>query len=284
MWSIASSAAADRERREKMSVAVGRAFHLLTSTYSSFPYSDKNIHKHSLGSRGSVFFTRPGGRLPYSQTLVRAQQRATWLPGLDPPPYLDGTLAGDFGFDPLSLGEDPASLRWYVQAELVHARFAMIGVAGILLTDLLRVTKISNLPVWYEAGATKFDFASTRTLFLVQLLLMGFVETKRYMDFVSPGSQAQEGTFLGLEASFEGLEPGYPGGPLLNPLGLAKDIKNAHQWKLKEIKNGRLAMVAMLGIFVQAYVTHVGPIDNLLEHLSNPWHKTIVQTIAGSAS
>jgi hypothetical protein len=30
----------------------------------------------------------------------------------------------------------------------------------------------------------------------------------------------------------------YPGGPLLNPLGLAKDIKNAHDWKLKEIKNG----------------------------------------------
>ena len=30
----------------------------------------------------------------------------------------------------------------------------------------------------------------------------------------------------------------YPGGPLLNPLGLARDIKNAHDWKLKEIKNG----------------------------------------------
>lgn len=30
----------------------------------------------------------------------------------------------------------------------------------------------------------------------------------------------------------------YPGGPLLNPLGLAKDIKNANDWKLKEIKNG----------------------------------------------
>lgn len=43
-------------------------------------------------------------------------------------------------------------------------------------------------------------------------------------------------------------------------------------------------MVAMLGIFVQASVTHVGPIDNLVEHLSNPWHKTIIQTISASCS
>lgn len=43
-------------------------------------------------------------------------------------------------------------------------------------------------------------------------------------------------------------------------------------------------MVAMLGIFVQASVTHVGPVDNLVEHLSDPWHKTIVQTLANSPS
>lgn len=45
-------------------------------------------------------------------------------------------LAGDYGFDPLGLGQDPQDLRWYVQAELVHARFAMAGVAGILFTDV----------------------------------------------------------------------------------------------------------------------------------------------------
>lgn len=160
----------------------------------------------------------------------------------------------------------------------------MAGVAGILVTDLLRITGISDLPVWYEAGAVKFQFASTKTLLIVQLLLMSFVETKRYMDYVSPGSQAEEGTFLGLEAAFQGLEPGYPGGPILNPLGLAKDIRNARHLKLKEIKNGRLAMVAMLGFFVQAYATHAGPIDNLLYHLSSPWNRTIVQTISGSVS
>ncbi|KAJ7958151.1 Chlorophyll a-b binding protein, chloroplastic [Quillaja saponaria] len=267
-----------------MAVLVGRGFPFQTCSSTPFSSQSKNFLIPSLGVRYSFLQARTETTRRYAQTVVQAQQRPTWLPGLEPPPYLDGTLPGDFGFDPLGLGEDPESLRWYVQAELVHARFAMAGIAGILLTDLLRVTGLSKIPVWFEAGAVKYEFANTQTLFIVQLILMGFVETKRYMDFVSPGSQAQEGSFFGLEASLEGLEPGYPGGPLLNPLGLAKDIKNSHDWKLKEIKNGRLAMVAMLGIFVQASVTHVGPIDNLVEHLTNPWHKTIIQTIANSSS
>ncbi|XP_010939425.1 photosystem I chlorophyll a/b-binding protein 5, chloroplastic [Elaeis guineensis] len=236
------------------------------------------------GRKSSSPFLHFSSPPPPANRLLARAQRATWLPGLDPPLHLDGTLAGDFGFDPLGLGEDQESLKWYVQAELIHCRFAMAGVAGILVTDLLRVTGISKLPVWFEAGAAKYEFASTGALFVVQLLLMGFVETKRYMDFINPGSQAKEGTFLGLEAALEGLRPGYPGGPLFNPLGLAKDIDSADELKLKEIKNGRLAMIAMLGFFVQAQVTHVGPIDNLLTHLSDPFNKTIIQTLSSSAS
>ncbi|MCO5576256.1 hypothetical protein L7F22_030065 [Adiantum nelumboides] len=197
------------------------------------------------------------------------------------------SVPGDFGFDPLELGKEPEALRWYIQAELIHSRFAMVGVAGILSTDVLRMFGLKDIPVWYEAGATQFDFADTRTLFLVQLILMGFTfltdrfaETKRYMDIVAPHSQGIEDSFLGIEPALRGLEPGYPGGPFFNPLGLALDKEELRIMKLKEIKNGRLAMVAMVGFFVQASITKVGPTENLLTHLSDPWHQTIIQTLA----
>lgn len=34
---------------------------------------------------------------------------------MDPPAHLDGSLAGDYGFDPLGLGADPEALKWYVR-------------------------------------------------------------------------------------------------------------------------------------------------------------------------
>ncbi|GJT95770.1 photosystem I chlorophyll a/b-binding protein 5, chloroplastic [Tanacetum coccineum] len=123
-----------------------------------------------------------------------------------------------------------ASVRIPVQNTVLRQIFEIDGIwewlwnetmaytVVVMVIELLRVTGLSDLPVW-------------------------FVETKRYMDFTNPGSQAKQGSFFGLEAALEGLEPS----PLLNPLGLANDIENAHEWKLKEIKNGRLAIVAMLG-------------------------------------
>ena len=45
---------------------------------------------------------------------------------------------------------------------------------------------------------------------------------------------------------------------------------------------GRLAMLAFLGFIVQHNVTGLGPFDNLLQHLSDPWHNTIIQTFSGN--
>lgn len=51
-------------------------------------------------------------------------------------------LIGDFGYDPLNLGKNPDALRWYVQAELIHCRLAMMGLAGMLIPSVK--TNLSN--------------------------------------------------------------------------------------------------------------------------------------------
>lgn len=41
--------------------------------------------------------------------VVRAE-RSLWAPGVASPKYLDGNLAGDYGFDPMGLGANPERL------------------------------------------------------------------------------------------------------------------------------------------------------------------------------
>lgn len=66
--------------------------------------------------------------------VVRAAARGNWLPGSDFPAHLENSkLPGCYGFDPLGLGANEERLAWFAESERVHCRWAMLGVAGILL-------------------------------------------------------------------------------------------------------------------------------------------------------
>ena len=69
----------------------------------------------------------------------------------------------------------------------------------------------------------------------------------------------------------------HAGGQFFNLFNLGgKSEAEMKVLKQKELKNGRLAMLAMFGYGAQAVMTREGPYANLLEHLSDPAGKNIV--------
>tara|TARA_B110000977_G_scaffold169114_1_gene218819 strand:- start:29355 stop:29933 length:579 start_codon:yes stop_codon:yes gene_type:complete len=135
------------------------------------------------------------------------------------------------------------------ECELQHSRWAMLGLVGVIFAE--QSTGIS----WADAGKVLneqpsylgFDInVPLKTLVLIEVLAMGFAEVKR-------------------SAELDSDKRSYPGGYFdpLNFAGGATSPEALFKLKTAELKHGRLAMVGMLGIAVQATKNGEGALEAL---------------------
>ncbi|CAI9786716.1 unnamed protein product [Fraxinus pennsylvanica] len=193
------------------------------------------------------------------------------------PEYLTGEVPGDYGYDPFGLSKKPEDFAKYQAYELIHARWAMLGAAGFIIPEAFNKFGANCGPeaVWFKTGALLLD-GNTLNYFGKNIPINLIVAVVAEVVLVGGAEYYRIINGLDLEDKL------HPGGPF-DPLGLAKDPDQAALLKVKEIKNGRLAMFSMLGFFIQAYVTGQGPVENLAAHLSDPFGNNLLTVIAGTA-
>ena len=150
----------------------------------------------------------------------------------------------------------------YRAFELIHARWAMLGVAGMIIPEGLAANGADiKSATWFETGAGMLDGGTLNyfavpwgivgnplplvAVVAVEVALMAAVESYRRSGKGPSGYAPGVGKFD--SSVFEGLDPLYPGGPL-DPFNFARDPEIFQELKVKEIKNGRLAMMASLVI------------------------------------
>lgn len=181
---------------------------------------------------------------------IMAADKSASVPFLLKPELLQGQYAGDVGFDPLGLskiGENmgPLGLYWMREAELKHARVAMLAVLGILAVEGGLVfpgqpnaaNQVQNIYVVAKAQPA---------LLFGAMIFIGILE-------LIQGSTLADRQRMGLQ----------PGDFSLNPINFGRTERTRKDLALKEIKNGRLAMIAAAGLLVQETLSPLRAIEAL---------------------
>lgn len=122
------------------------------------------------------------------KSMSMSEERSLALP-FDPKPVnLDGTLAGDVGFDPAGftnsppkawlIGGEENSIKWYREAEIVHSRVAMLAVVGMIFPSIFHFDGNPEVGVAADAFAELNPYKALTTvpaegLWQISLIIFG---------------------------------------------------------------------------------------------------------------
>ena len=228
----------------------------------------------------------PGATLPASAVRSGISTNALCMQAKGAK-VLDGKMAGDKGFDPLGFASSVPKLRIYREAELKHGRLAMLAALGWPVAEQLNgpLAKAAGLPSMLTAGGLDpsvlnggiaavspfywfgvLAFASATELYATQMQKRaGFRSTLAALGFENLTGQDIDGDGQVGEPTMLAVDMAYlPGDLGFDPLGLFKGTeKQKMNMQLKEVNNGRLAMIAITGYAFQEAATKVSIISGL---------------------
>lgn len=189
-------------------------------------------------------------RLPTQKGKVMSES----IPFLKcPQVLLQSDLAGNVGFDPLGLANNEEQLKDYREAEIKHARLAMLAAIGWPISELedRDIASYFNIPSVLDDGDR------------VPSILNGGLDRidPRFWGFCLGMSAAID--MYGISKSRRGSPDYFPGNLGFDPLSLfPPDKEGRENMKLAEIKHGRVAMLGVVGYVFEEYFTKMAVVDD----------------------
>ena len=202
-------------------------------------------------------------------------KKSITLPMFDRPTNLDGSHAGDFGFDPMGLSQS-FDLYYMQECEIRHARLAMLAVVGWPLSELVgpnfmlqdgRAPSVLN-------GANLISGAA-------MLTFLGAVSALEFFTW----NRRTAGTELGEKHRADMKEiwdVGVAGDYNFDPAGLysmfGDEAYGRKAMRQLEITQGRYAMLGISSFALMEYLTKTPIVEN------NPFfHPNLFLPVAGVA-
>jgi len=161
-----------------------------------------------------------------------------YVGGEGPEPMPFNTAGTSVNFDPAGFAERaPEWLPWFREAELKHGRAAMLATVGIVVPEFMRIPgeqfSFESIPHVIDAHDKLPDSMSQIILWI------------SYLEACSFGALANMNEFDRAPGDFG-----------FDPLGLfPTDPEKQKVRQLQELKNGRLAMIAIGGMVAGSVVT-----------------------------
>eukprot|EP00931_Biecheleriopsis_adriatica_P013801 TRINITY_DN1152_c0_g1_i8.p1 TRINITY_DN1152_c0_g1~~TRINITY_DN1152_c0_g1_i8.p1 ORF type:complete len:294 (-),score=69.59 TRINITY_DN1152_c0_g1_i8:254-1063(-) len=202
-------------------------------TQDRWPFFPTQAIRDSTGRQvGGARFCGATSAMPSrASTACQAMERSYSMPFLPKPKNLDGLVGAEAQFDPLGFS-DTFDVKWLREAELKHGRVCMLATLGFMAEQYVQFPGMKGAEDALQAFWTAPAGATGLLIFIA-----GYLESSAY-----GGKITMLDMFEG-----EGAKRS-PGDLNFGKSFLPSDPKAAEDLAMKELANGRLAMLAFSGM------------------------------------